>query len=108
MTVLLLLGALSLAYVLPIAWAIPILLAIVYFSYRQTIASYRQTIAAFPARCMLHMLSARKLPSWSNVGQHASRSPPVPGAAPSPTRAAPVALPFIIQPIVDFVLELER
>jgi amino acid transporter len=40
MTVLLPLGALSLAYVLPITSAILILLAIVYFSYRQTIAAY--------------------------------------------------------------------
>ncbi len=40
MTVLLPLGALSLAYVLPITWAILVLLAIVYFSYRQTIAAY--------------------------------------------------------------------
>ena len=39
-TVLLPLGALSLAYVLPITSAILILLAIVYFSYLQTIAGY--------------------------------------------------------------------
>jgi amino acid transporter len=40
LTVLLPLGALGIAYILPLTGAIVILLAIVYFSYRQTIAAY--------------------------------------------------------------------
>ena len=40
LTVLIPLGAAGLAYVLPITWTTIVLLAIVYFSYRQTIEAY--------------------------------------------------------------------
>ena len=66
LTILIPLGAIGIAYTLPITLSIVVLLAIVYFSYRQTIAAYptgggSYTVARFNLGARVGLLAAAAL-----------------------------------------------